>query len=342
MNDKLFYGILIILKKTAVMSMFFLITMFSSGCDIDPDPDPIPLTEEEKAVKKAGPSVVNIVAQLDNGTSLGSGVIFRNDGYIVTNDHVVKGANSLEVHLFDKRTLKAKLIGRDSRMDLAVIKIEGENLEASVFADSSLVSQANKVIAIGNAEGIENSVTQGIISNVNVYVDDGKNIGYYLQTDSAINPGNSGGALINLRGEIIGIPTKGLKDSDNISYAIPSNDAKRIAEQIVDTGYISYPYLGVNAVNKATPDGTNFIAITGVMDNSPASKAGIKTNDIIYQINDVRVETVSKLRMQLNNSEIGSRVSIHILRQINEDVKDGIIEATLEELPKGYYTIDWS
>ena len=154
------------LKKVAIMSLVLLLPLIFSGCSIDDDTEKTPLTPVEKAVQKAGPSVVNVLATLSNGTALGSGVIISSDGHILTNDHVVKGANSLEVHLFDKRTLKAELIGRDSRADLAVIKVEDDKLQAAVFSDSDKVVQANEVIAIGNARGEENTTTKGIISNI--------------------------------------------------------------------------------------------------------------------------------------------------------------------------------
>ena len=328
--------------KTAILLTMILTLLLFSGCDSNDNPKPIPdtLTVEE-IVQKTGPSVVNIYSN----KSLGSGVIYKMEdgyGYIITNDHVVRGANALSVRLSDKRTLKAKLIGTDPRRDVAVIKVEGDNLPVADFADYNKVKIGADVVAIGNARGIENSVTKGIISNVDIDVDTGTNIRRCLQTDTPINPGNSGGALVNMSGEVIGINEMGRNDAESMNYAIPGSDAKKMADQLISKGYVSYPYLGIDAVNKEAKDGTKFIWIRNIMDNSPAAKAGLRKNDAIMQVNDVRVETVSKLREQLNVSGIGSMVSIYIIRRTNQGGQKGVKQVTLEELPKGYYTIDWS
>ena len=242
----------------------------------------------------------------------------------------------------DKRTLTAKLIGTDPRMDVAVIKVEGENLTAAKLADSSKVEVGAEVLVIGNAKGIENSVTKGVISNLNIDVDTGTDIRRCLQTDAPINPGNSGGALVNMQGEIIGVNDMKRSDAESIGFAIPINDAKEIADQLIEKGYVSLPYIGVDAVNQQTDDGTPFIIVRNVMPDSPAAKAGLKVKDVIVQVNDARVETVSKLREQFYDSGIDSIVSIHIVRMSNKGGQEGIIQVKLEELPKGYYSIDWS
>ena len=327
------------LKITAWILVLLMGLLFS-GCGEDEknfSSVPRNLTIDE-VVKKVGPSVVNIEAK---GAGRGSGVILSKDGYILTNDHVIRGANSLEIHLADKRTLKAKLIGTDSRRDVAVIKVESNDLQEAVFADSGEVKIGEDVIAIGNAKGVENSVTKGIISNLDIDVDNGTNIRKCLQTDAPVNPGNSGGALVNMRGEVIGINEMGRRDAESMNYAIPSKDAREIAEQLIDKGYVSYPYLGVSTVNQKI-EKESYIFVRSVMDNSPADKEGLRKNDVIVKVNDVRVETVSKLREQLNNSGIGSVVSLYIVRNTKQGIQKGTIQVKLEELPKGYYTIDWS
>ena len=348
-------------SKVALMFAIMLAVLICSGCGgtvivepggddkkpvaekIDPPPPPeerVKMTAEEIS-EKIGPCVVNINAKSDDGTGkFGSGVIFTDDGFIITNDHVIRGnTSSIEIHLADKRVLKAKLVATDPRMDLAVIKVEADNLQAVKFGDSDEMKKGSAVVAIGNPKGLENSLTVGHISNLKMDMNEELSTIRCLQTDAAINPGNSGGALLNEYGELIGINIGGFKNSDNIGFAIPSNDVKRIVEQLKDNKHVPYPYLGVNAVNEQTDEGTPFIRVKNVRDNSPAAKAGLKAEDIIYQINDARVEIVPKLREQINNSGIGSTVSVYIVRSKKEH---GIIEVTLEEIPKGYSSVDWS
>lgn len=359
MQNKSIFSTICRRGKTALLSAILLTTLFCSGCD-DPafgdggkkigDDIKVPQveTKEDERVKmtteeiseKIGSSVVNIQALSDDGSgALGSGVIFTDDGYIITNDHVIRGkTSSMEVHLADKRVLKAKLIATDPRMDLAVIKVEGDNLKAVKFGDSDELKQGSPVVAIGNARGLENSTTTGTISNLNQDVSEDLTTIRCLQTEAPINPGNSGGALLNEYGELIGINVMIRANSDNIGFAIPSNDVKKIVEQLKDNGHVPYPYLGIDVINQQTDKGVPFILVRNVRDDSPAAKADFKKGDIIVRVNDARVENVPKLREQINSNKIGSRVSIYIVRGNQE----GIIEVTLEEIPKGYSSIDWS
>ena len=299
---------------------------------------PAPIQSVDKIVEKVGSSVVNIESE----NSKGSGVIFRTDGYIITNDHVIRGGKSLEVHLSDKRTLKAKRVGTDSRRDVAVIKVEDNDLRAAEFADSDKVKVGDDVIAIGNAQGVENSVTKGVISNVNIDVDTDTDIRRCLQTDAPINPGNSGGALLNMRGEVIGINEMRRNNAECMCYAIPSNDAKEIAEQLIDKGYVSYPYIGVKVSNETTTEGTErFLMVRDVLDDSPAAKAGLKSGDFIVYVNDLRVETVVEFRDQLNSSGIGSMITLRVGRRTKKGIEGMDKHLKLEELPKGDMT-DWS
>ena len=310
------------MNKKIFLVLVGVLTIFAfSGCT---DGSQKNLTTVE-VVEKAGSSVVNIVS--DKG--FGSGVIFKNDGYIITNDHVTRGANKIEVHLHDNRTLKAQRIGTDPRKDLSVIKIEGENLPTVSFADFSKVKVGEDVVVIGNAQGKENTVTKGIVSNLNVDLNDGTNKYKHIQTDAAINPGNSGGALLNMKAEVIGINRATLNNSENMGYAIPINDAKEIAERIINKSATSYPYLGVVVKVDEQKNG-KFLKVVNVMPSSHAAEAGLKENDFILKINDVSVNTVSGLREQLNIVGIGSIVSVRIWRSANEQFTAQI---KLEELP---------
>ena len=327
--------------KAALLSAFLLMTLLCLGCGPKPvEPPPREKMTPEQIAEKIGPCVVNIVALSDDGNgSKGSGVIFTDDGYIITNDHVIRGkTSSMEVHLANNRVLKAKLVATDPRMDLAVIKVEGDNLQAVKFGDSAEMKKGHFVEAIGNPRGLENSVTTGTISNLNVDVNEDLSTIRCLQTDAAVNHGSSGGALLNEYGELIGINVMIYENSENIGFAIPSNDVERIVKQLKDKSYVPYPYLGVYATNENTDKGVPYILVREVRDNSPAAKAEIKKGDVIFRINDARVENVPKLREQINDNKIGSRVSIYVCRGNQE----GIIEVTLEEIPKGYSSIDWS
>lgn len=354
-------------KKIAVLPAVLLTLIFFTGCGFEPDPIESVVTTETKdanqkhdkddktdkthdeddktdkthdkteVVEQVSPSVVTIKA----GNKLGSGVIFREDGYIITNDHVVKGTGECVVRLADTRTIKAVKVGTDPTHDVAVIKIEEKNLQVATFADSDKVKVGVDVLAIGSPKGIENSTTDGMISNVNVDVDNGTNIIRCLQTSASINEGNSGGALVNMKGEVVGINSMGRSDAENMNYAIPSNDVVKIAKQLIGRGYVSRPYLGIEGANKMLQD-EPIILITKIMDDSPAADGGLQVNDCIFEVNEVRVPTVSKLREQLNNSGTDSIVSLHIIRTTKKGLQEGTLQIKLKELPKGYYTTDWS
>lgn len=349
MQNESVFSVIFRRSKVALMSAILLTVFICSGCgDIIGQPPPPPVTECERVKmtpeeigEKIGPCVVNIKAMSDDGSgSNGAGVIFTDNGYIITNDHVIRGnTSSIEVHLADKRLLTAKLIATDPRMDLAVIKVDGTNLQAVKFGDSDEMKKGSQVVAIGNPYGLSDSLTTGSISNLNMDMAEEFSIIRCLQTDAAINPGNSGGALLNEYGELIGINVMVFgRGSDNVGFAIPSNDVKRIVDQLKDDGYVPYPYIGIDAINQKTDKGVPFILVRNVRKDSPAAKAKLEKGDIIIRIGDARVENVPKLREQINGNKAGNRVSVYIMRGNQE----GIIEVTLEEIPKGYSSIDWS
>ena len=340
------------LGKGVFLALAMFMALLFTGCGPDPsynheekkeDP-PKPMTAEE-LVEKCGPSVVNIYSN----KTLGSGVIYQvKDGYayIVTNDHVLRNGGSFLVRLSDARTFKAEKIGTDIRTDIAVLKIEATNLQEAKFTDSSAVKNGQKAFAIGNAEGNENSITDGIIRKSEVTSVDfnGRNINKYLQTSASINAGNSGGALFNELGEVIGINDMSLNNADDINFAIPSNKAKEMADKLIKDGYVSWPYIGITDELVKFKNGTIAIKIINVRDKSPAAEAGLKKGDYILKIDSTPVENVAKLREKINSSGKGTVMTLHVMRvNKNNKYQEGEIEVTIGELPKSKdQTIDWS
>ncbi len=236
----------------------------------------------------------------DNAQQLlgeGSGVIVRADGYILTNNHVVEGAQQIQVELTDKRVLPARLIGTDPDTDLAVIKIEGGEFPAVAFGDSQALQVADVVLAIGNPFGVfGNTVTMGIVSALGrTQVSDANPFESFIQTDAAINQGNSGGALVNATGELIGINSSIFTrtgEFSGIGFAIPSALARPIMEKLIATGEVKRGYLGVN-LGAVTPEIAKALAlkdlrgafVAAVLDGAPGSRAGLRVNDVIVEIN---------------------------------------------------------
>ncbi|DAB27573.1 MAG: peptidase S1 [Sulfurimonas sp. RIFOXYD12_FULL_33_39] len=256
--------------------------------------------------------------------SLGSGVIVSQNGYIITNNHVVEEADEIIVNLAgDKKEYEAKLIGRDEKSDLAVIKIEAKNLNAITFFDSDKVKVGDIVFALGNPFGVGETITQGIVSatrrsgvGIVEYED-------FIQTDASINPGNSGGALINSAGQLIGINSAIISKSGGnvgIGFAIPSNMATTVATSLIDNGKYTRAYLGVT-ISDIGDDMSNFYndnygaLITGVEENSPAAKAGLKRGDLIISVNDKKIQSASELKNTIGSQSPSKSVSIKFLRE---------------------------
>ena len=273
--------------------------------------------------------------------ALGSGVIVTKDGYILTNNHVVEGADKITVTLADDRQFPAKLIGRDPKTDVAVVKIEGKNLPAARLGDSDKIEVGEWVLAIGSpfSKELKNTVTAGIISakgrsNVGLakYED-------FIQTDAAINPGNSGGALVNMRGEVIGINTAIETRTGTfagIGLAIPINMAKAVMEQLITKGKVVRGYLGVTiqtidatmakALKLPRPGG---VIVASVVPDSPADKAGFKRGDIILEMNGKPIKGATELSIKVAKTAPGTKVSFTVLR----GKKKLTLTARLEELP---------
>jgi serine protease Do len=269
--------------------------------------------------------------------SLGSGVVVTSEGHIITNNHVVDQVDEIEVQLSDGRTKKAKLVGADAVVDLAVLKIDEPGLKALKFGDSDAVQAGDFVVAIGNPFGFEETVTDGIISSKGRpnRVD---GFGDYLQTNAAINPGNSGGPLVNLRGEIIGINTAIISrsgGSQGIGFAIPSNSVKTALESLLKNGRIIRGYLGIQA--RPTTQGvaeTDGVIVDDVVPNSPASEAKLKRDDVIKKFNGHNVRNITELRSLVSQVELNKKVDLEVVRGGNT-MK---VSAEIKEQPADYLT----
>lgn len=284
----------------------------------------------------------------DAETGSGSGVIFKKangKAYIITNNHVVEGASSLKVSLFDGTDVTAKLVGSDSLTDLAVLEISDKHVtKTASFGSSSALRTGESVIAIGDPLGkdLSRTVTQGIVSGLNRTVSISTSAGEssinVIQTDAAINPGNSGGPLLNTDGKIIGINSMKISESDveGIGFAIPSNDVKPIAEELLTKGQVERPYIGVSMIDlEQVPqnyqEGTlglfgkqlnKGVYIREVAQGSPAAKAGLKAEDIIISLKGKETGTGSELRNILyKNTKVGSTVDVKIIRNGKEMTK---------------------
>lgn len=286
-------------------------------------------------VNKTRPAVVNIVNQQagNTGRSLqdvgaGSGVIFDKSGLILTNNHVVEGAQALRVSLPDGTNFDGQLVGTDPRTDLAVVRINpnGKDLPTIPFGDSSRLQIGETVIAIGNALALPGgpTVTTGVVSALNrsIQEENGARLIDLVQTDAAINPGNSGGALINLQGQLIGINTAiAQAPGGGIGFAISVNTAKQISQELVQAGRVSYSCLGISdyvANTSAVYNQYNLAPVPGVViipvPNSPAANAGLRRLDIVTAINGVAITDEAGLIRELRKYKAGQTVTINFVR----------------------------
>lgn len=258
----------------------------------------------------------------------GSGVIISPDGYIITNNHVVADATEIEITLNNKKTYKATLIGSDEKNDIALVKIEADDLSHITFADSDNVKIGEWVLAVGNPYNLTSTVTAGIVSAKGRDLDGNNNIESYIQTDAAVNPGNSGGALVNTRGELVGINTAISSRTGSYvgySFAVPSNIAKKVVEDLIEYGNVQRAFLGIQFVEL---NGQNFeklespiaegIFVTKVLTGGAANEAGIQENDIITKMNHTKITKFSDLKGQLNASRPGENINITVLRNEGE------------------------
>jgi Do/DeqQ family serine protease len=254
----------------------------------------------------------------------GSGVIISEDGYIVTNNHVIKDATDLEITLNNKKVYKAKLIGTDSKMDIALLKIDAdEKLPYSTFADSDQVKVGEWVLAVGNPYNLTSTVTAGIVSAKARNLDT-KGIQSFIQTDAAVNPGNSGGALVNTRGELIGINTMISSQTGSYvgySFAVPSNITRKIIEDIMEFGNVQRGILGVeggeltgNAFKELGIKDTEGFYIKKVNKNSGAEKAGLKEGDIIKKLDNQKISSFAELSGYINTKRPNDKIVVTYVR----------------------------
>lgn len=267
------------------------------------------------------PSVVRIdasgpAATGRGSTSTGSGVIFRPDGFIITNDHVVSGAIGIEVTLPSGEKLPAKLVGTAAPSDdIAVIKVDRNDLKAAVFGSISTLSVGDLAVAVGSPFGLEGSVTAGVVSALhrNFEVDGGQRFTDAVQTDASINPGNSGGALANAKGEVIGINSVAAVSSSGggIGFAIPSDIARTDAEQIISTGRAARPFMGITGENVPGRQGA---VLQEVSEGGPAAQAGMQPGDVIVQIENTKVGSMEELISALSRLKVDQTVTVKYRR----------------------------
>jgi serine protease Do len=280
--------------------------------------------------------------QEQRSEGLGSGVVMSPNGYIMTNNHVVDGATDIEVTLSDNRQFKGRVVGTDPRTDIAVVKIDADNLPAITVGNSDNVQVGDYALAIGNPFGVGQTVTMGIVSATHRSFDGENRIEEqedFIQTDAAINPGNSGGALVNDRGDLIGINTaiiaRGSDGNQGIGFAVPINMARNVMDQLIKNGKVTRAYLGIypqdvtpalaKAFNKSQPGGA---LVSQVEPDTPASRAGLQKGDIILDVDGKPVTNANGLRNTISSLQPNARVNLKVLR----NGTDQDIPVTLSEL----------
>ncbi|MDJ1184891.1 HhoA/HhoB/HtrA family serine endopeptidase [Roseofilum casamattae] len=278
----------------------------------------------------------------------GSGFVINSEGIILTNAHVIEGADTVDVTLKDGRTLEGKVLGTDPVTDVAVVKIEGENIPHVQLGNSDELEPGEWAIAIGNPLGLDNTVTVGIISatgrsSAQVGIPD-KRVSF-IQTDAAINPGNSGGPLLNQKGEVIGINTAIIQGAQGLGFSIPINTAQDIAEQLVTKGEVDHPFLGIQMValtpelkadinNSPNSDFTILedrgVLIVQVIPNSPAAQAGIRAGDVIVEIAGETISEAGQVQQLVQNTKVGEPLNITVRRNGKSEnlvVRPGVFPA---------------
>ena len=258
------------------------------------------------------------------GGGMGSGVILTSDGYIVTNNHVVEGVSEVTVTLPDKREFSGKVVGTDTKTDLAVVKIDGTNLPAAAWGDATSLQVGEYVLAVGNPFGLNSTVTLGIVSalgrgrmGITQYED-------FIQTDAAINPGNSGGALVNAKGELVGINTAIYSQSggnQGVGFAVPSSMAKPVAESLIKSGKVVRGYLGIGIQDVTSDLAKAFdlpkragVLVSDIVEGGPAEQAGLKQGDMITSFNGLPVDDPADLQRKVARATVGAALPLHVIR----------------------------
>lgn len=289
----------------------------------------------EQIYQEISPSIVGVIAYnpsvnlIYSATGQGSGIIISEDGYIVTNSHVIGNSNKYRISVVtsDKKEYPAKIVGFDTKTDIAVLKIDASNLKAAVFGNSDQLAVGATVLAIGNPGGLEfyNTLTRGVISALNRSLDSvngdiADTSVKYIQTDAAINPGNSGGALLNMYGQVIGMPRAKLSNYEGFGFSIPCNTVKTVVDDIIKNGYVSgrvkigisvRPLSVYEAQINNVPQGLIVISIT---EDSPAKNNGLRIGDIITKISDTDIKTTAALYKELSKYKPGDSVDVTVYR----------------------------
>jgi serine protease Do len=341
----LIVGISLVVTDTAPIS-----TSIASGyLDVDEEIGSELSTQE--LVGKVAPAVVSIVTekvsynwfwQAVPQTGAGSGIVLSSDGYIVTNNHVVEGAQKVTVTLSDGSAFAATIVGADAQTDLAVVKIDASNLTYLHFLSDSLeqLSVLDPVVAVGNALALEGGPTwtTGVVSNLgrSIEEDNGVVLNDIIQTDAAINAGNSGGPLLDTAGQVVGINVAIASNAENIGFAISTNTAIPVVQSLITEGKVVRPWLGVS-VTTVTPTIQQYYhlsvnagaLITSVTSGGPADKAGLRAGDVITKIDDQDISTAAELTSAIRSHQIGGQVEIVYYRGSVQQVAN----ATLEESP---------
>lgn len=275
--------------------------------------------------------------------SSGSGVIISNDGYIVTNFHVVQNAEKIEVTLNDKRTYEAELVGTDPNTDLAVLRVEEKGLPFIAYGNSDDVKVGEWVLAVGNPFNLTSTVTAGIVSakarNINIISGNGSGSGAvesFIQTDAAVNPGNSGGALVNTLGQLVGINSAIATSTGSFSgysFAVPVNLVRKVVVDLVEFGTVQRGYLGINIkdvdaqlVKEQKLDKLNGVYVVGVLADGAAASAGLDGGDVIIKVGEIFVNNVSELQEQVNNFRPGDKVVVTYVRDSKEKIVNVILK----------------
>jgi Do/DeqQ family serine protease len=289
------------------------------------------------------PSFPHGQSQIQRGT--GSGFIVSDNGQILTNAHVVAGADEVTVTLKDGRTLKGRVLGSDPTTDVAVVKIEADHLPVVKVGKSNQLQVGEWAIAIGNPLGLDNTVTTGIVSATgrsSSQIGVGDKRVEFIQTDAAINPGNSGGPLLNANGEVIGMNTAIIQNAQGIGFAIPIQKAQQISKQIIANGKVEHPFLGIQMVevtpelkqklqesNGVTLKADQGVVIMKVLPNSPADLAGVQSGDVIQGVNGQSIKSPNQVQDLVENTAIGSELSL----QVSRDGKDLTLKVKVGVLP---------
>jgi serine protease Do len=280
------------------------------------------VTSDEETVIRVARQATPTVASVSQPRGSGSGVFIRRDGVLITNAHVVGNARSVTVRLADGRRFTGTVLGRDVTVDIAVVRVPLQDAPVSPLGDSDRLQVGQTTIAIGNPLGLERTVTTGVVSATN-RSPRGLELGGLIQTDAAINPGNSGGPLFDSRGSVIGINTAIFSSTGGnigLGFAIPINLARQIAEQLLTTGRITRPYMGVNLA-EIVPElaerlgyPTDGVVVVSVQEGSPADRGGLQENDIITRVNEDPVTTMGELRRLLRDRRPGETVRLTVFR----------------------------